>query len=186
MLISETNYYNSGLWAFQICFADINFASGYKRQLLTQPSLSIFPFFHMAIKMNQILSRAFILFSALSISAVSSMAFQDPQSVDLVHVNLPNNDAYSSIRGAYGGAGFAIAISLIYSFSKHTQKALAFLMLLWVFYALSRLLTIVQEGPLGHFGNFWIKAESMLFLIACALYVWTKQSLRPGKSVEQR
>ena len=109
------------------------------------------------------------------------MAFDDPQSVmDLVHVNLPNTDAFSSIRGVYGGAGFAIAISLIYSFKKHTENALAFLMLLWGFYAFSRMITIFKEGPLGDFGNLWIKTESTLFVVACVLYLWNK---RPKKAV---
>ncbi|MCF2443677.1 DUF4345 domain-containing protein [Dyadobacter sp. CY345] len=126
--------------------------------------------------MKRILSQTFIIISALSILSVSIMAFNDPQSVmNLVNVTLPNNDAFSSIRGVYGGAGFAIVISLIYSFRKHTESALAFLMLLWGFYALSRAITIFNEGPLGDFGNFWIKAESSLFLTACALYGWNKR-----------
>jgi len=126
--------------------------------------------------MNRIISQAFIILSALSILSVSIMAFNDPQSVmNLVHVTLPNTDAFSSIRGVYGGAGFAIAISLIYSFRKHTDNALAFLMLLWGFYALSRMITIFREGPLGDFGNLWIKTESLLFVIACVLYLWNKK-----------
>ena len=126
--------------------------------------------------MNRIISQTFIILSALSILSVSIMAFNDPQSVmNLVHVTLPNTDAFSSIRGVYGGAGFAIAISLIYSFRKHTDNALAFLMLLWGFYALSRMITIFREGPLGDFGNLWIKTESLLFVIACVLYLWNKK-----------
>lgn len=109
--------------------------------------------------------------------SVSIMAFDDPQSVmDLVHVTLPNNDAFSSIRGVYGGAGFAIVISLLFSFRKHTENALAFLMLLWGFYALSRVITIFKEGPLGDFGNLWIKTESVLFIISCLLFFWNKRS----------
>lgn len=131
--------------------------------------------------MKRILSQTFVILSALSILSVSVMAFDDPQSVmDLVHVNLPNNDAFSSIRGVYGGAGFAIAISLIYSFRKHTENALAFLMLLWGFYALSRMITIVKEGPLGDFGSLWIKTESILFVVACVLFVWNKKTPKAG------
>ncbi|SEJ29215.1 protein of unknown function [Dyadobacter koreensis] len=127
------------------------------------------------MKMKRILSQSFIILSALSILSVSVMAFDDPQSVmDLVQVSLTNNDAYSSIRGVYGGAGFAIAISLVYSFRKHTENALAFLMMLWGFYAVSRLITIFKDGPLGDFGNLWIKTESMLFLVACLLYAWNR------------
>lgn len=133
--------------------------------------------------MKRILSQSFIILSALSILSVSVMAFDDPQSVmDLVQVNLPNNDAFSSIRGVYGGAGFAIVISLIYSFRKYTENALAFLMLLWGFYAASRLITILKDGPLGDFGNLWIKTESTLFIIACLLYVWNRT---PGTTISQ-
>ncbi|MDQ6479033.1 DUF4345 domain-containing protein [Dyadobacter sp. LHD-138] len=129
------------------------------------------------MKIKQILSQAFIILSALSIMSVSIMAFDDPQSVmDLVQVTLPNNDAFSSIRGVYGGAGFAIVISLLYSFRKHTENALAFLMLLWGFYALSRMITIFKDGPLGDFGNLWIKTESVLFIISCVLFFWNKRS----------
>ena len=129
------------------------------------------------MKIKQILSQAFIILSALSIMSVSIMAFDNPQSVmDLVQVTLPNNDAFSSIRGVYGGAGFAIVISLLYSFRKHTKNALAFLMLLWGFYALSRMITIFKDGPLGDFGNLWIKTESVLFIISCVLFFWNKRS----------
>lgn len=129
------------------------------------------------MKIKQILSQAFIILSALSIMSVSIMAFDNPQSVmDLVQVTLPNNDAFSSIRGVYGGAGFAIVISLLYSFRKHTENALAFLILLWGFYALSRMITIFKDGPLGDFGNLWIKTESVLFIISCVLFFWNKRS----------
>lgn len=129
------------------------------------------------MKIKRILSQAFIILSALSILLVSIMAFDAPQSVmDLVQVTLPNNDAFSSIRGVYGGAGFAIVISLLFSFRKHTENALAFLMLLWGFYALSRVITIFKEGPLGDFGNLWIKTESVLFIISCLLFFWNKRS----------
>jgi hypothetical protein len=129
------------------------------------------------MKIKEILSQFFVVFSALSILAVSIMAFDDPQAVmDLVHVRLPDPDAFSSIRGVYGGAGFAIVISLLFSFRKYTENALGFLSLLWGFYALSRFITIYKEGPLGEFGNLWIKAESLLFVIALSLFIWNKRS----------
>lgn len=53
--------------------------------------------------------------SVLGILSVSFMAFGDPQAVmDLVHVKLDNTDAYSSIRGVYGGVGIAILGVLLY------------------------------------------------------------------------
>ena len=116
------------------------------------------------------LSQAFILLSALSLLSVVAMAVSDPQSVmDLVQVNLPNNDAFSSIRGVYGGAGLAISISLLYLMIQDPQKALGFLSMLWGFYALSRIITIFAEGALGDFGKQWLVIESMFFLIALAL-----------------
>ncbi|CAG4994061.1 hypothetical protein DYBT9275_01305 [Dyadobacter sp. CECT 9275] len=128
------------------------------------------------MKIQKLLSQTFIILSALSIASVSIMAFQDPQSVmDLVRVQLPNNDALSSIRGVYGGVGFTIVISLVYSVRNYIQHALAFLTLLWGFYALSRLLTIIMDGPLGDFGNMWIKTESVLCLVSLALLLWNKK-----------
>lgn len=109
-----------------------------------------------------------IVFSAFSLLMVSAMAFFSPQMVmDLVQVKLPNNDAYSSIRGVYGGVGLTIVISLIYLLVKDKKIALVFLTMLWGFYALSRVITLIHEGPLGDFGNKWLNIESFLF--ACSL-----------------
>jgi hypothetical protein len=113
---------------------------------------------------------AFIMFSAFCLLMVSLMAFINPQSVmDLVSVKLNNNDAYSSIRGIYGGVGLTIVISLLYLIRKNMKYALLFLTLLWGFYAVSRLITILIEGPLGDFGNQWIVTESVLCGIAILL-----------------
>lgn len=92
------------------------------------------------------------------------MAFANPQSVmDLVQVRLNNNDAFSSIRGVYGGVGLTLVITLIYLMLKEVQKGVAFLCLLWGCYAVSRIITIVAEGPLGAFGKQWLVIESFFF-----------------------
>lgn len=118
------------------------------------------------------LSQAFILISTLSLLSVVAMAFSDPQSVmDLVQVNLPNTDAFSSIRGVYGGVGLTISISLLYLMVKDSQKAMGFLTMLWGFYALSRIITIFVEGALGDFGKQWLVIESMFFLVALTLFM---------------
>ena len=117
-----------------------------------------------------ITSVVLILFSALSLLYVSVMAIVSPQAVmDLVQVTLPNNDAYSSIRGVYGGVGLTIVISLIYLAFKDTGKGLVFLTMLWGFYAVSRLLTVMTEGALGDFGKQWLTIESTLCLLSIAL-----------------
>jgi hypothetical protein len=125
------------------------------------------------MKSNRIVSISsvvLILFSALSLLYVSVMAIVSPQAVmDLVQVSLPNNDAYSSIRGVYGGVGLTIVISLIYLAVKDAGKGLVFLAMLWGFYALSRLLTILAEGALGDFGKQWLTIESVLCLLSLAL-----------------
>ncbi len=109
-----------------------------------------------------------IAFSAFSLLMVSVMAFYSPQMVmDLVQVKLPNNDAYSSIRGVYGGVGLTIVISLVYLLVKDKKAGLVFLTMLWGFYALSRVITLIHEGPLGDFGSKWLNIESFLF--ACSL-----------------
>ena len=115
-------------------------------------------------------AQGFIILSVLALLSVSLMAFSNPQSVmDLVHVNLGNTDAYSSIRGVYGGVGLTLSISLIYLMRTDINKGLALLSLLWGFYAFSRTLTILIEGTLGDFGQQWLVTESILFVIALAL-----------------
>lgn len=120
-------------------------------------------------------SRGFIIFSALSVLSVSLIAFHDPQAVmNLVQVKLTNTDAYSSIRGIYGGAGLTIGISMLYLIKKNMSLALLFLSMLWGFYALSRIITIFTEGRLGTFGTQWLLIESILFIIGCLLYQLNK------------
>lgn len=122
----------------------------------------------------------FIGFSALSLLSVSIMAFLSPQAVmDLVAVKLNNTDAFSSIRGVYGGAALAMVIFLVTSIKSQPKAALFFLSLLWGLYAISRAITILVEGPLGDFGTQWIITESILFIIAIILYINT--SYEPSK-----
>jgi len=116
------------------------------------------------------LSRSFMGLSALSMLMVSLMAFGNPQAVmDLVHVKLGNTDAYSSIRGVYGGVGLTLAVSIVYLMIRDVKKGLHFLALLWGLYAVSRLITIVVEGQLGAFGNQWLQIETVFCLIALVL-----------------
>jgi hypothetical protein len=123
-------------------------------------------------KIIRVTSKGFILLSALSLLSVSFMAFTNPQSVmDLVGVKLTNTDAFSSIRGVYGGVGLTIFISLIYLMLRDVQKGLIFLTMLWGTYALSRAITILVEGPLGDFGTQWIITESCFFIIAIVLFL---------------
>ena len=122
-------------------------------------------------------SRGFILLSALSLLSVSILACNDPQSVmDLVQVRLTNTDAYSSIRGVYGGVGLTVVISLFYLLKNNVTLALAFLSMLWGGYALSRITTILIEGPLGSFGSQWLVIESILFAVALILYMFNRSS----------
>ncbi len=134
-------------------------------------------------KLLRFTSAGLIGFSAFAIFMVSIMAFQDPQKVmDLVQVKLPNNDAYSSIRGVYGGVGFTIFISLLYLAFKDHTKGLAFASILWGSYAISRLMTISIEGPLGAFGTQWLYIESFLCIASVALLI-IRVKLQEKKSV---
>ncbi len=127
-------------------------------------------------------SKGLILFSALSIAMVSAMAFNDPQAVmNLVGVQLPNTDAYSSIRGVYGGVGLTIFITLIYLAIKDYKKGLVFTSVLWGSYALSRLMTIAVEGSLGAFGNQWLMIESVLCLSSLILLALQARSPQKAK-----
>ena len=78
---------------------------------------------------------------------------------------------YTSIRGVFGGVGLTIFCALAYLAMKDFQKGLRLLILLWGFYALSRLITWMAEGPLGDFGNTWLVIESLFFFIAVILAV---------------
>jgi hypothetical protein len=130
----------------------------------------------------KIASKGFVLLSSLSLLSVSIMAFMDPQSVmNLVNVQLTNTDAFSSIRGVYGGVGLTIFLSLIYLLNRNVSYALGFLVLLWGSYAISRTITIFAEGALGAFGTQWLVIESVFFIIALALLqLNTKKTLAPG------
>ncbi|QMU29327.1 DUF4345 domain-containing protein [Adhaeribacter radiodurans] len=130
------------------------------------------------IKTSKLAAQAFIGLSAVSLLMVSVMAFYNPQDVmDLVAVKLTNNDAFSSIRGVYGGVGLTLFISLIYLLLTDVKKGLAFLTLLWGFYALSRLVTIFAEGSLGAFGKQWLVTETVFFIIAVVLLWKNKDSV---------
>jgi nitrate reductase gamma subunit len=127
-------------------------------------------------KLVRVATISFIVFSAFCLLMVSLMAFLNPQSVmDLVSVKLTNTDAYSSIRGIYGGVGMTIVISLLYLIRNHAKEALLFLTLLWGLYAISRLITILVDGPLGQFGNQWIVTETILCAIALVLLRFNKK-----------
>jgi len=132
-------------------------------------------------KFVNLASAGLILLSALSLLSVSLMAFANPQSVmDLVHVQLDNNDAFSSIRGVYGGVGLALGVSLLYLMMKDVGKGLAFLCLLWGGYAASRLMTIFVEGALGDFGTQWLVTESVLFGLAAVLLLARRKRAAPA------
>ncbi|MCX6216924.1 DUF4345 domain-containing protein [Spirosoma sp.] len=123
-------------------------------------------------------AQGFILVSALALLSVSLMAFCDPQSVmDLVQVQLNNTDPFSSIRGVYGGVGLTLCITLLYLMVQDVEKGLLFLSLLWGLYALSRVMTVLVEGPLGAFGRQWLFIETLLFIIALTL-VWVSKQVR--------
>lgn len=130
-------------------------------------------------KIVMIAAKGFILLSALSFLYVSLMAFASPQAVmDLVNVNLgaENTDAFSSIRGVYGGVGLALFVTLVYLAFRAPKQGLMFLMLIWGLYAFSRLITIAMEGPLGDFGSQWLSTELFFFSISTLLFVLGRKS----------
>lgn len=109
-------------------------------------------------------------FTALAVLSVSVQAFINPQSVmDLVRVQLGNTDAFSSIRGVYGGVGLLISIQLIYLAVKNKKQGLILVALFGGLYAISRTITIYAEGGLGAFGRQWLAIEAMLCVAALLL-----------------
>lgn len=111
-----------------------------------------------------------IAINALGVLMVSVQAFVSPQSVmDLVGVQLNNTDAYSSIRGVYGGIGLMIFIQLIYLAIKNAKQGLALVALFGGLYAISRIVTIFMEGELGDFGQKWLTIEASLCILSLIL-----------------
>lgn len=134
-------------------------------------------------KALRILSRIYIIFSAVSLLYVSLMAFASPQAVmDLVQVKLPNPDSFSSIRGVYGGVGLTIVVMLLRWAFRDERQGLFFLMMLWGFYALSRLMTLGMEGPLGAFGRQWLMTESFLFIAGSILFFFQVKAARLARA----
>jgi hypothetical protein len=101
--------------------------------------------------------------------------------MDLVHVHLGNTDAFSSIRGVYGGVGLTLFISIVYMLVRDVRHGLMFLCMLWGFYAFSRIMTIFAEGSLGAFGTQWLTIESIFFSIALVLAIIYRPQRATGK-----
>lgn len=127
-------------------------------------------------KTIKISSQLFIGFSIFSIGYVSIVSLINPAStMDLVAISLTNNDAISSIRGIYGGVGMVITLCLLFWLLKNQKHGIVFLILFWGVYALSRLITIVVDGPLGDFGNQWLMIEFVLCFLAAILLLLNKR-----------
>jgi hypothetical protein len=128
-------------------------------------------------KSVRILSYAFVGISCLSLLYVAIMAWFNPRAVmALVSVTLDNNDALSSIRGVYGGVGFALVGLIIAIARKELRSSLLFLSVFWFLYALSRIVTLMMDGPLGDFGHNWLTIETVFGLLAAILFLATKPS----------
>lgn len=130
------------------------------------------------------LSRGFIILSALNLLYVTILAFMDPKAVmQLVNVTLPNNDAISSIRGVYGGVGLTIVLLLVRCAIGDLKLGLLFLSFLWGLYAMSRLITSMNEGPLGAFGSQWLMIESIFFSISLLLWIGQTRNAASGSRI---
>lgn len=122
---------------------------------------------------------AIVLLSALGTLSVSVTSLLDPKGVmALVHTPLDNTDAYSSVRGVFGGVGLTLAAVMVWVFRRDRTAAMGFIALFWGNYALCRALTIAMDGPLGAFGNQWIGIEATLAV--CALVVYLLRRLASG------
>lgn len=114
---------------------------------------------------------AIVAISALGTLSVSLMALFDPKGVmALVYTPLDNTDAYSSVRGVFGGVGITLAAIMVWVFRRDRTAAMGFISLFWGCYAFCRALTIAVDGPLGAFGNQWIGIETTLALCALVVY----------------
>ncbi len=138
-------------------------------------------------KLREAATWIIVAISALGTLSVSIMALFDPVGVmALVHTPLDNTDAFSSIRGVFGGAGIALAAAIVWIFRRDRTAGVGFLALFWGNYALCRALTIVVDGPLGDFGNQWIGIESTLAVFAAVVYVLRRQAVGPARTFALR
>lgn len=118
-----------------------------------------------------VLNYVFIATSCLALLYVSILGIINPRSVmALVHVSLDNADAVSSIRGVYGGVGLFLTGLFCFEASRNPRRCLLLFFFFWAAYALSRVLTMLFEGPLGSFGNQWLVIESTFAVTALVLY----------------
>jgi len=138
------------------------------------------------MKTNKLLDTAtwsIVVTSAVGTLSVSLMALVDPRGVmALVHTPLTNTDAFSSIRGVFGGVGFMLAAAMVWIFRRDRTAGVGFLALFWGNYALCRALTIVMDGPLGDFGNQWIGIETTLAVLSTVVYVLRRKALSPVRT----
>src|SRR5690606_24998081 len=118
----------------------------------------------------KITALVYITLSLLSLCYVSVLAWINPREVmSLVDVSLPNPDSIISIRGVYGGVGLTLMIIFIYFIWMRLHTAVLFLTLFWGFYTLSRVITVWVDGPLGEFGNNWMRVESTFCITGLVL-----------------
>lgn len=136
------------------------------------------------VKILNIASVILIGLTALAVLMVSVQAFVSPQSVmDLVQVKLSNTDAFSSIRGVYGGIGLLIFIQLVYLAIKNQQQGLIVVVLFGGLYAVSRTITIFSEGSLGAFGQQWLYTEAFLCVAALSLLLLRRKVMHQFKKI---
>lgn len=126
-----------------------------------------------------VLAKGFMLVSAFSLAHVALLAIKSPQAVmNLVHVQLGNTDALSSIRGVYGGVGIVLIITILYLVFYDLTKGLVFISLFWGSYALSRVITWYADGALGEFGSNWLIIESVFCVIGLVLLMFGRSIIQ--------
>lgn len=127
-------------------------------------------------KTTTIIGKVFIGLCMFSLGYVSILSLISPQAtMDLVGTPLPNNDALSSIRGVYG-VGVSIVLLLGYLFKNNVSKGLQFLGIFWALYAVSRIITILVDGPLGDFGTQWLTIEIVFSIISFVMFYFTSKT----------
>lgn len=125
-----------------------------------------------------------VAISALGTLSMSLTALLAPAGLmALVHTPLDNTDAFSSIRGVFGGVGITLAAAMVWIFRRDRTAAMGFLAMFWGNYALCRTLTIVMDGPLGDFGNQWIGIEATLAVLSAVVYVLRRKAMRPRRTL---
>jgi hypothetical protein len=129
------------------------------------------------MKLQDIISRIFLLLLALATLNIAVQAILDPQAIfDNVQVQLGNITARNSVRALYGGVNLAFGAFWLYAAFRAQKNGLLLALLYTGGFAIGRILSIFLDGMPGAFAMQWLITESVFALGAAALLQWRRNN----------